>query len=406
EKVKVAYLDEEEEEEEEDCDDEDYDDDTDGEDDEEFIPFEEVEIISEPIKKQGFKRKKRSKSFKRSGTQKAVGARKKRTKRRKFGRRNSNPSSDSDFEASDASDYEYTISEEEREQIREANEICRRLSPSLRSSRMLETIDEEVPPVPKRKHPGKKGKQKLADITKKSVKQVCGICLSEEGKRTVVGALNCCTHYFCFACIMEWSKVESRCPLCKQRFGTIGRTVRSDGGQNVRHAVFPVPERDQVYQPSEEELRGYLDPYENVLCTECHQGGDDALMLLCDLCDSPAHTYCLGLGHEVPDGNWYCDGCRPTALASYSDTPDRGSNSNAIPVASSPASTFREPFDLNEAYVPETPLSQQLSGGGYSQSPRNNPSSPTSGSAAFTLFERRRIQRQIHQLLNNRNRLA
>ncbi|KAL0422082.1 UNVERIFIED_CONTAM: hypothetical protein Slati_3231100 [Sesamum latifolium] len=231
-------------------------------------------------------------------------------------RRKPNVNSDSDFVSSGSSDYEYTISEEEREQVREATEFCRRLNPSLRSSSSLKMIKEEEALPSKTKRPGKKGKQKMIDMKIEVGKQVCGICLSEEGKRTVRGVLNCCSHYFCFACIMEWSKVESRCPLCKQRFATISRTARANDGQDLKDAVFPVPERDQVYQPSEEELRGYLDPYENVLCTECQQGGDDAFMLLCDLCDSPAHTYCVGLGREVPDGNWYCDGCRPTALAS------------------------------------------------------------------------------------------
>ncbi|KAL0454663.1 UNVERIFIED_CONTAM: hypothetical protein Slati_0805500 [Sesamum latifolium] len=209
---------------------------------------------------------------------------------------------------------------------------------------------------------------------------------------------------------MEWSKVESRCPLCKQRFATITRTSRADGGRDLRHAVIPVPERDQVYQPSEEELRGYLDPYENVLCTECHQGADDALMLLCDLCDSPAHTYCVGLGREVPEGNWYCDSCRPTILASsnaqpLNPIPDHGANSN-LSVGSLPTGTVRETFDLNELYVPETPLTQAT---GRSPSPRSSigdvqAASPASGSGAYTLYERRRIQRQIHQLLNNRTR--
>ena len=66
----------------------------------------------------------------------------------------------------------------------------------------------------------------------------------------------------------------------------------------------------QVYQPTEEEIRRWLDPYENVVCIECNRGGDDSLMLLCDICDSSAHTYCVGLGREVPEGNWYCGGCR------------------------------------------------------------------------------------------------
>lgn len=128
-------------------------------------------------------------------------------------------------------------------------------------------------------------------------------------------------------------------------------------------------------------------------------------MLLCDLCDSPAHTFCVGLGREVPDGNWYCEGCRPTALASsnaqgLNPIPDNGASNN-FSVGSSPNSAVRETFDLNEAYVPDTPLSQLT---GHSHSPRNSfgPTSPASGSGAFTLHDRRRIQRVIHQFINSR----
>ncbi|XP_077219019.1 uncharacterized protein LOC143853171 [Tasmannia lanceolata] len=53
-----------------------------------------------------------------------------------------------------------------------------------------------------------------------------------------------------------------------------------------------------------------MDPYANMVCIKCRQGVDDNLLLLCDICDSCAHTYCVGLGREVPEGNWYCEGCR------------------------------------------------------------------------------------------------
>ncbi|MBA0548097.1 hypothetical protein Golob_019216 [Gossypium lobatum] len=36
---------------------------------------------------------------------------------------------------------------------------------------------------------------------------------------------------------------------------------------------------------------------------------DESLLLLCDLCDSAAHTYCVGLGATVPDGDWFCHDC-------------------------------------------------------------------------------------------------
>lgn len=90
---------------------------------------------------------------------------------------------------------------------------------------------------------GKKGKEKEADDL---AKQLCGICLSEEHKGTIQGILNCCSHFFCFSCIMEWSKVESRCPLCKRRFVTITKSSRSDPMLQMRRPVIRVQTRDQV----------------------------------------------------------------------------------------------------------------------------------------------------------------
>lgn len=150
--------------------------------------------------------------------------------------------SDSDFICSASSDYEYTISDEEREH---ANEVGYSLKTNLRSSSSLKKIKEENDICKQRKRLGRKGKEKMEDMNE-VIKQVCGICLSEEGKKTVRGTLNCCSHFFCFACIMEWSKVESRCPLCKQRFVSISKPARSDSGFDLRTVVIQIPERDQV----------------------------------------------------------------------------------------------------------------------------------------------------------------
>ncbi|KAK7269401.1 hypothetical protein RIF29_22127 [Crotalaria pallida] len=326
--------------------------------------------------------------------------------------------SGSDHESS-ASDVEYTISEEEREQLREAKELCGGSRTNLRSSSLL-TKNEEVgvhddlhqqrkPPVRKGKEKieepqVRKGKEKVEGSKSEVVKQVCGICLSEEDRRRTRGVLNCCTHYFCFTCINEWAKVESRCPLCKQRFQTISKPARPTAGLDLREVVIQVPERDQVYQPSEEELRSYIDPYESVICSECHQGGDDGLMLLCDICDSPAHTYCVGLGREVPEGNWYCDGCRPVALESLSSqVQEHGADPRVQPVRPPPlVLNVRESIDLNSVSSPHTAFNL---GFGQFSSPRFTGRSvqgvsPVSGGGAPTLSGRRWIHRQIHQLLS------
>lgn len=51
------------------------------------------------------------------------------------------------------------------------------------------------------------------------------------------------------------------------------------------------------------------DPYVNTICTVCSCSSDDELLLLCELCDSAAHTYCVGLGTTVPEGDWFCKDC-------------------------------------------------------------------------------------------------
>uniref|UniRef100_A0ACD5YGF3 Uncharacterized protein n=2 Tax=Avena sativa TaxID=4498 RepID=A0ACD5YGF3_AVESA len=189
-----------------------------------------------------------------------------------------------------------------------------------------------------------KGKEKKEVVD--AGKHMCGICLSDDQTMTLQGMLDCCSHYFCFACIMEWSKVESRCPLCKRRFTTITKSSKVDLGSELKKAVIRVEERDQVYQPTEEEIRRWLDPYENLVCIECNQGGEDSLMLLCDICDSSAHTYCVGLGREVPEGNWYCGGCRLGAEGtSY---PRSLSNSNSAQLAATaPIGTFERSPSIN-----------------------------------------------------------
>lgn len=76
--------------------------------------------------------------------------------------------------------------------------------------------------------------------------QSCGICLcSEESGRAIIrGRIDSCDHYFCFVCIMEWAKVESRCPLCKRRFTGIRRPPMD--GVFLNERVVNVPVRDQV----------------------------------------------------------------------------------------------------------------------------------------------------------------
>lgn len=148
-----------------------------------------------------------------------------------------------------------------------------------------------------------KGKAK---VVKEEEVDNCGICLLEQGV-AIRGYINSCDHYFCFVCIMEWAKVESRCPLCKRRFSSIKRPTKE--GVFVEERVVNVPVRDQVHYFNGNATVGPPNLYTQIKCSFCNLSTDDGVLLLCDLCDSAAHTYCVGLGHTVPEDDWFCKDC-------------------------------------------------------------------------------------------------
>lgn len=89
-----------------------------------------------------------------------------------------------------------------------------------------------------------KGKSKLETEAESCV---CGICLKEavnDGNNVYRGYIDSCDHYFCFVCIMEWAKIESKCPLCRSRFSTIRRPPKPPFFPSER--LVRVPVRDQV----------------------------------------------------------------------------------------------------------------------------------------------------------------
>ncbi|KAF6165603.1 hypothetical protein GIB67_021873 [Kingdonia uniflora] len=320
---------------------------------------------------------------------------KKKAKRRKKG---STMTRDLDFVCSGSSDLDFTVYDEKKELLREAKKFCGPLSTSFRNSSLLKSpLDQEVANCQQERR-RRKGKEKLNELQDDSGKQVCGICLSEEGNRTVRGTLNSCNHFFCFACIMEWSKVESRCPACKRRFITITKSAKLYTGVDPRNTIIQVPESDQIYQPTEEELM--LNTYDNVVCVECQQDGDDSVMLLCDICDSPAHTYCVGLGRNVPEGNWFCRTCSLGSLNSGIQDP-------AVPRLNDPSSTHRTNRDETatsqiSVSIPIDRSSFSHESGFLFRSPRGDlhASSPSGLGPASTLSGRRIVQHHIHMLLS------
>lgn len=68
----------------------------------------------------------------------------------------------------------------------------------------------------------------------------CSICL---GKLVNTSFTDSCLHQFCFTCLVQWSKIKTECPLCKQTFKSIIHNVRSEmdyDQYHVPHDINPV----------------------------------------------------------------------------------------------------------------------------------------------------------------------
>ncbi|KAI3785634.1 hypothetical protein L1987_44758 [Smallanthus sonchifolius] len=194
-------------------------------------------------------------------------------------------------------------------------------------SKRLKTLSSDSPSTPSK---GKSIIVKEEDDDSLAQQQLdtCGVCLLDEGM-SLRGFIDSCDHYFCFVCIMEWAKVESRCPICKRRFSSI-RRPRKDG-IFLSERIVNVPVRDQIYNYNGNATIGPHDPYSQVKCSVCSASSDDHLLLLCDLCDSAAHSYCVGLGNTVPESDWFCKDCtfsRDEHAKVETDTTSDDNNSN------------------------------------------------------------------------------
>ena len=63
---------------------------------------------------------------------------------------------------------------------------------------------------------------------------------------------------------------------------------------------------------------------DDAACVVCNSMDDDSNMLLCDGCDDGYHIYCCTPKlSEIPDGDWFCEECRPSKKARHQETEDQ-----------------------------------------------------------------------------------
>ena len=192
----------------------------------------------------------------------------------------------------------------------------------------------------------------------------CTVCQDALASAETLGVVPSCGHAFCYECIAAWARITNHCCLCKAEFTELRRVRRSwgeAGAFDILVRAEPVASRRQRVPNNEAEDRAFAwnvaeaedalgdfvvadgggnsDDGEAALdvdgvgynavpaedteedddedadvtacsCTVCHAATDADVLLLCDACDSPWHTYCLPVPlHSVPDGRWVCPPC-------------------------------------------------------------------------------------------------
>ncbi|KAI8625222.1 hypothetical protein F5Y19DRAFT_270386 [Xylariaceae sp. FL1651] len=126
-----------------------------------------------------------------------------------------------------------------------------------------------------------------------------------------IAVIQVCGHVLHDSCLREWTGKANSCPICRQAFHLV-HVYDKIGGTQV--SSYKVEDKKQV---AEFDLQAWLDENteeeEDVRpCPICNHADHDDLLLLCDSCDAPYHTYCVGLD-SVPRGHWFCLECSDKA---------------------------------------------------------------------------------------------
>ncbi|PKU67697.1 uncharacterized protein At4g10930 [Dendrobium catenatum] len=150
----------------------------------------------------------------------------------------------------------------------------------------------------------------------------CGICIDIVIDR---GVLDCCDHWFCFACIDNWAIITNLCPICKNEFQHITCLPVYDTIRSIRLEEHPPSRNEDWYFQGKNNTLSFPSYYiseDAVQCLEndgCKirsmmQETEDDLSfdtsIACDSCDTWYHAFCVGFNPEFTSENsWLCPRC-------------------------------------------------------------------------------------------------
>ncbi|KAJ5953316.1 hypothetical protein N7454_000212 [Penicillium verhagenii] len=136
-----------------------------------------------------------------------------------------------------------------------------------------------------------------------------------------------CGHILHNNCLKPWVERANSCPICRRSFNMVELSDRPGG---LVTSSYAVQDRVQVAEVDPGMMMEYIDDdfADSQPCTICGQADNEDVLLLCDGCDAPSHTYCLGLD-EIPSGSWYCSTCESQrALGPAPEGPSRPARTN------------------------------------------------------------------------------
>ncbi|KAI1334159.1 hypothetical protein F5Y15DRAFT_298276 [Xylariaceae sp. FL0016] len=135
-----------------------------------------------------------------------------------------------------------------------------------------------------------------------------------------VAVIDVCGHFLHNSCLKEWTVKANSCPICRQAFHLV-HVYDKIGGTKI--ASYKVEDKKQVAEFDPQQWLDENPDDEEVTrpCPICEQADHEEVLLLCDSCDAPYHTYCVGLD-SVPRGHWFCLECSDTAAELLADEVD------------------------------------------------------------------------------------
>lgn len=160
----------------------------------------------------------------------------------------------------------------------------------------------------------------------------CGICMDVVIDR---GVLDCCQHWFCFACIDNWATITNLCPLCQNEFQLITCVPVYDtiGSSKIDEDSFSGDD-DWCIEGKNNTLSfpSYYIDENSVICLDgdgCKVRNGSATIkedsnldtsIACDSCDMWYHAFCVGFDPEnTSENTWFCPRCIVDKLPQKSD---------------------------------------------------------------------------------------